>query len=57
MKVFQLFFLVRQETRSGRRRPPCVGWAERIVVIRSAEIVLALGQEIGFYLLPLVFTP
>jgi len=57
MEAFQPFFIGRQETRSGRSCPLCVGRTERIVMIWSAEIVLALGQEVGFDRLALVLTP
>ena len=57
MEVTQLFAIGRQEARGGHRFPPSVGGTERIVMTGSTEIVLALGQEIGFHLMALIFTP
>ena len=56
VEIFQPFVGGGQETRSGHRFPLCIGWAERIVMIGSAEIIVAAGQEISFHL-AFVFTP
>ena len=48
MAVFELFFGSGQEARGGHGLPTRVGWAERIVMARGAEIILAPAQEISF---------